>query len=207
MGRRKRRRRDGGNTRAVVGWDKIQEGGIEKRWSLRMDERRHETERGDKHEEMRGWERAKRRAGEEVKRGEEIRLLSFCLSVSLHPHQPHMVLPRTEICPVLKVLYHLVQTLNINQYSSYFIFSFGPWVASFNNTVMWPTGTHTHHNMIVPVCTESITFIYACATQKQSSHNVRYRSACLHRFLLHTWTSDLSMIWAKSSQMQLFFKM
>lgn len=116
------------------------------------------------------WERGRRgRAGEEVKRGEKIRLLSFCLSVSLHPAQPHMALPRTEICPVLKALYHLVQTLNINQYSSYFIFSFVPWAASFNNAVMWPTGTHTDHNMIVQMYTESIAFIYVRTSAHKNS--------------------------------------
>lgn len=80
-----------------------------------------------------------------MRRGEEIRLLSFCLSVSLSlpPLHPHMVLPRTEICPVLKASYHLVQTLNINQYSHYFIFPFVPWAASFNIVVMLPTGAHT----------------------------------------------------------------
>lgn len=68
--------------------------------------------------------------------------MSFCLLVSPHPH---MALPRTEICAVLKALYNLVQTLNINQYGSYFIFSFVPWAVSFNNAVMWPTGACGSH--------------------------------------------------------------
>ena len=95
-----------------------------------------------------GNERRRRSEGGGVCGGAQdkvIEFLSLCFYAPLHPH---MALPRTEICTVLKALYHLVQTFNINQYSSYFIFSFVPWVASFNNTVMWPTSaptpTHTH---------------------------------------------------------------
>lgn len=92
-----------------------------------------------------------------MKRGDKvIEFLSFCCSA---PPQPRVALPRTEICPVLKALYNLVQTLNINQYSSYFIFSFVPWAASFNNAVMRPTGAHT----------ESITFVYARTNTHRNS--------------------------------------
>lgn len=49
-------------------------------------------------------------------------------------------LPRTEICSVLKSLYQLVWTLNINQHSSYFIFSFVVWAVAFNNVKMRLTG-------------------------------------------------------------------
>lgn len=92
---------------------------------------REERWRSDKREEMRGMREQKQKRGDKV--------IEF-LSAAVHP-LPCMALPRTEIRLVLKALYHLVQTLNINQYCSYFIFSFVPWAASFNKVVMWPTGT------------------------------------------------------------------
>lgn len=77
-----------------------------------------------------------------MKRGDKV-IEFLSLRFSAPPH-PHAALPRTEICPVLKALYHLVWTLNINQYSSYFIFSFLPWVASFNNAAHERALTYTH---------------------------------------------------------------
>lgn len=136
-----------------------------------------------------------------MKRGVEIRLLSFCLCFSAPPH-PHMELPRTEICPVLKALYHLVQTLNINQYSSYFIFSFVPWAVSSNNAVMRPTGTHTQiatHNVIVQMYTDSYRFhLHSQQHTKTASHNVIYQIHCIYVVSItlhahtHTYTQGLN---------------